>query len=133
MTTPSADPLAALARIEGDVAAAQERMRRAEAAQIAIAEVRGTGRSRRGDVTVEVDAAGVLTDLHLTEPAVQQSAASLTAAVLLAVRDAQVQAGSRAVAIAEEAWGTDHPVVDRLREEIASRHGRRTSVLGSRA
>lgn len=131
MTT-STDPSAVLARVEGDVAAAHERMRTAQDAQTAIAAVRGVGRSRRGDVTVEVDAAGVLTDLRLGDTAVQQSAASLTAAILVAVRDAQVQAGERAVVVAAEAWGEGSAIVEHLREEIAGRHGRRP-VLGVRA
>ena len=115
------DAASALARIERDIAAAQERARRAERVAADIAAVRGTGRSRRGDVVVEVDASGMLTDLHLAETALQQPAATLAAVILGAARAAQTQAGRRAVVLAEDAWGEDHPAVEHLRDELASR------------
>ena len=67
--TASYDAHDALAKIQRDLELAQERATRAARAQGEIALVRGTARGPRGDVTAEVDANGLLTDLHLTEEA----------------------------------------------------------------
>ncbi|KGM12497.1 hypothetical protein N869_14640 [Cellulomonas bogoriensis 69B4 = DSM 16987] len=119
------DPDDVLARIQQDVATAQRRAEQARQAQEAIAAVRGTGRSPRGEVTVEVDAAGALRDLQLTDGALQYRARDLEAMILEAVRVAQHDAAARAIAVAEDAWGEGDPAVEHLRAELQERQAAR--------
>lgn len=116
------DPDAVLTRIQQDVDMARQRAVQAQEAQRAIAAVRGTGRSPRGEVTVEVDASGALRDLRLDDGAVRYRAADLAAMVLDAARAAQRDAGARAVAVAEGVWGAGDPAVEHLRDEIQERY-----------
>lgn len=116
------DPDAALARVQQDIEAARERAEKAAAAQAAIAAVRGRGRSPRGDVTVEVDASGMLRDLALTDDAMRRSPRELEALILDAARAAQRDAGAKAVAVAEDAWGAGNPAVEHLRAEVEQRY-----------
>ncbi|MHA3946935.1 YbaB/EbfC family nucleoid-associated protein [Cellulomonas bogoriensis] len=87
--------------------------------------MRGTGRSPRGEVTVEVDAAGALRDLQLTDGALQYRARDLEAMILEAVRVAQHDAAARAIAVAEDAWGEGDPAVEHLRAELQERQAAR--------
>lgn len=116
------DPDAALARVQRDIVVAQERAAKAVEAQAAIAAVRGTGRSPRGEVSVDVDASGMLRDLHLTEDALRRRPDDLADLILDAARAAQREAGARAVAVAENAWGGDDPAVEHLRAEVEQRY-----------
>lgn len=116
------DPDAALARVQADVAAAQERAARAVEVQAQIAAVRGTGRSARGEVTVDVDASGMLRDLHLTDDALRRRPDELATLILDAARTAQRDAGARAVAVAADAWGEADPAVEHLRAEVQQRY-----------
>lgn len=116
------DPDAALARVQHDIAAAQERATKAVEVQGAIAAVRGTGRSPRGEVTVDVDASGMLRDLRLTEEALRRRPDELAALILDAARTAQRDAGARALAVAEDAWGADDVAVAHLRTEVEQRY-----------
>lgn len=116
------DPDAALARVQADVAAAQERAARAVEVQAQIAAVRGTGRSPRGEVTVDVDASGMLRDLRLTDDALRRRPDELATLILDAARTAQRDAGARAVAVASDAWGEADPAVEHLRAEVQQRY-----------
>ena len=112
----------ALARVQRDVAAAQERAARAQEVKTRIDAVRGVGRSPRGEVTVEVDASGMLRDVRLTDAAMDLRPADLEKLITDAARAAQRDAGSRAVAVAQDAFGEESPMVTHLRAEVESRY-----------
>lgn len=116
------DPDDALARIQRDIAGAQERAARAQEVRTRIDAVRGVGRSPRGEVTVEVDASGTLRDVRLTDAAMDLRAADLERLITDAARAAQRDAGSRAVALAEDAFGEGSPLVSHLRTEVEGRY-----------
>ncbi len=115
------DPDAALERVQSDLAAAQERAARAQEARARIAAVRGVGRSPRGEVRVQVDSAGVLRDLALTDDAMRLSPGELVRLILDAARAAQQDSAARTVAVAEEAFGAESAMVAHLRAEVEQR------------
>lgn len=117
------DPDAALAKVQQDVRAAQERAVRAEQVRAEIDAVRGRGRSPRGEVVVEVDASGRLHDVVLTDAAMALRADELSRHIVEAARSAQREAGGRAVAVMSEAFGDDSPLTEHLRAEVEQRYG----------
>lgn len=118
------DPDEALRRIQHDVEAAQRRAGRAQEVKAEIDAVRGRGRSAHGDVTVVVDASGRLRDLELTDAALARRPDALARLVLETARTAELDAGRRAVGIAEEAFGEGSPLTAHLRAEIEQRTAR---------
>lgn len=116
------DPDAALAKIQRDIRAAQDRAVRAEQVKAEIDAVRGRGRSPRGEVVVEVDASGQLRDVVLTEAAMALRHDELSQYLLEAARAAQREAGGRAVAVMGEAFGDDSPLTEHLRAEVEQRY-----------
>ena len=120
MTAPY-DAHDALAKIQRDIEQAQERAKRAALAQGEIALVRGTARSPHGDVTAEVDANGLLTDLQLTDEALEEHPDDLARSIRDVVRDAQRDAGKRTMVIADDAFGEGSPVTAHLRAELDQR------------
>lgn len=116
------DPDAALAKIQRDIRAAQDRAVRAEQVKAEIDAVRGRGRSPRGEVVVEVDASGQLRDVVLTEAAMALRHDELSRYLLEAARAAQREAGGRAVAVMGEAFGDDSPLTEHLRAEVEQRY-----------
>lgn len=87
-----------------------------KAARRDVLSVRGMG--RRGGVVVQVTALGRLTDLRLTDAAVQRPAPQLAAAIVDAALLAQLDAARVAVQVAEEVWGRRSADVESLREEV---------------
>lgn len=115
------DPDEALARIQRDIMAAQDRAVRAQEVRTRIDAVRGVGRSPRGEVRVEVDASGMLRDLELTDAAMDLRPTDLARLITDAARAAQRDAGARSVALAQDAFGEDSPLVTHLRTEVEQR------------
>lgn len=116
------DPDEALARIQRDISAAQERAARAQEVRAQIDAVRGVGRSPRGEVRVEVDASGMLRDLVLADSAMDLRATDLARLITDAARAAQRDAGTRTVALAQDAFGEASPLVTHLRSEVEQRY-----------
>lgn len=116
------DPDAALAKIQRDIATAQERAVRAEQVKAEVDAVRGRGRSPRGEVVVEVDASGQLRDVDLTDAAMALRPDELSRLIVEAARAAQREAGGRAVTIMGEAFGEDSPLTAHLRTEVEQRY-----------
>ncbi len=116
------DPDEALARIQRDISAAQDRAARAQEVRVQIDAVRGVGRSPRGEVRVEVDASGMLRDLVLADAAMDLRATDLARLITDAARAAQRDAGTRSVALAQDAFGEDSPLVNHLRTEVEQRY-----------
>lgn len=116
------DDEAALARIQNDIAAAQERAVRAQEVKARIDTVRGVGRSPRGEVLVEVDASGMLRDVTFTDAAMVLRPDDLAGFVKDAARAAQRDAGSRAVALTQDVFGEGSALTERLRAEVEQRY-----------
>lgn len=115
------DPDAALARVQQDIAQAQERAARAVEVKASIDRVRGRARSPRGEVTVEVDATGQLTDLVLDDEALTLRPADLATLIRETVKAAGRDAGRRAVAVTDDAYGEDSSISAHLRDELEAR------------
>ena len=116
------DPDAALARIQRDIAQAKERAERAQEVRARIDQVRGVGRSPRGEVVVEVDATGMLRDVTLSDAAMDLRPDELARLIKDAARVAQRDAGTRTVALAQDAFGDTSPMVAHLRAEVEQRY-----------
>ncbi|GIG23743.1 hypothetical protein Cch01nite_44670 [Cellulomonas chitinilytica] len=115
------DPDVALARVAADIEAARQRAERAVEVKASIDRVRGRARSARGEVTVETDASGQVTDLVLEETALNLRAVDLAALIRQTIRAAAHDAGTRAVAVAEDAYGKDSAISAHLRDELETR------------
>jgi hypothetical protein len=116
------DPDEALVRIQRDIASAKERAERAQEVRARIDTVRGVGRSPRGELLVEVDASGMLRDVTLTEAAMALQADDLSQLIKDAAQTAQRDAGSRTVALAQDAFGEESAMVAHLRSEVEQRY-----------
>ncbi|MGZ4445476.1 MAG: hypothetical protein ACXVWZ_07645 [Nocardioides sp.] len=116
---PSAD--AALRRVATDVAAAQERARRATEFRQALDATRGVGQHR--GVTVTLDSAGGLQDLALPRDFDERTATGLRDDILAAVRAAQVDVSARVRREAERSFGADSDVTRRMDAELRQRFG----------
>lgn len=107
-----------IARVEQQMAAAQMQAQRAQQFHDEIKAVRGESLSPRGEVRATVDASGRLAALDLSERALELSPRELGRLIVATSDAAQRAAGERAVGLAGEAFGTDSPVVGRLRAEL---------------
>ena len=65
----------------------------------------------------------MLRDVRLTDAAMDLRPADLEKLITDAARAAQRDAGTRAVAVAQDAFGEDSPMVTHLRAEVESRYG----------
>ena len=117
------EPDAALAKVARDVAMAQENADRAGRVKLEIDLVRGRGRSKRGEVVVEVDATGVLVDLVLADAALDLRADVLARTIREVIAVAQRDAAKRSMVIADDAFGAGSPVTAHLRGEFEQRLG----------
>lgn len=117
------DPDAALARVQADIRAAQERAERAADFQESVGRVRGRARSPRGEVTVEVDTNGQLVDLRLADHATDIIARDLSRLILDTVRSAGEDAARQTLDVTAETFGEHSPVTDAMRAELAPRLG----------
>lgn len=107
-----------IARVEQQMAAAQEQARRARGFHDEVAAVRGVADSRRGHARVTVDAAGRLIDVTLSPRSGGLTARELGRVIVEASHAAHRSAGARVLELAGEAFGADSPVVDQLRAEL---------------
>ncbi|MCC2307975.1 YbaB/EbfC family nucleoid-associated protein [Cellulomonas chengniuliangii] len=115
------DPDAAIAKVQRDIADAQERARRAGEVKASIDRVRGRMRSSRGEVEAEVDATGRLTDLVLADAATALRPDDLAALIRETVDAAARDAGRRAVAVTDDAYGEGSAISGQLRAELDAR------------
>jgi DNA-binding protein YbaB len=119
--TASYDADSASKKIDRDVEMAQERAKQAAEAQVAMAKVRGKARTKNGEVAAEVDSNGVLTDLKLTDEALEDHPDDLARSIRDMVREAQRDAGKQTMLIADNAFGEGSPVSARMRDELEKR------------
>ena len=115
------DPDAVLARLDDDVRRATERADLATRVQAQVAEVRGTGRTRSGEVVAVADTSGRLLDLRLAPAALRLDPGALSRAVLTATRQAEADAAAQTLDLVAAAFGADSGVVGRLHQELADR------------
>jgi DNA-binding protein YbaB len=113
-----ADADLAVARIEEQIAEAQERARRASEVRQQIDAVRGSATSPRRELTVTVDASGRLVAVDVTEDALRLSPRDLGRLVVETANAAQRQAGAKAVEVASDAFGAESGIVAHLRDEV---------------
>ena len=115
------DPDAALAKIERDIEMAQERAARAVRARQEIDQVRGTASSRRGEVSAQVDATGVLSALRLSDDALDLGPVRLAELIQDTVRAASRDAAQRALQVADAEFGEGSQYTAHLRAELEGR------------
>lgn len=111
----------ALARIDHDIAAAQERARRATEFREALDRTRGIGQLH--GVTVTLDSAGGLRDLTLPRDFDERTAGALREDILGAVRAAQADVSERVRSEAARSFGADSDVARRMDSELRQRFG----------
>jgi DNA-binding protein YbaB len=117
------DPDAAIARVQRDIAQAQERAERAVEVKASIDRVRGKARSRRGEVEVEVDVSGQLTDLRLADDAMELRPADLATLIRETIRTAVQVAARSAIALTDDAYGEGSAISQHLHDELDARRG----------
>ncbi|WP_295789531.1 hypothetical protein [uncultured Microbacterium sp.] len=113
------DPEDAFAQVEADVRRAESRAAQMPAFEAAVAAARGTGRSRTRDIVVQVDAAGRVVDLRLSEPALARGASRLAADLLATIRVAEADAHRATLDAVSDLLGADDPIVAQLRDATA--------------
>jgi DNA-binding protein YbaB len=113
------DADAAIARVEQQIAAAQEQAERGRRFQEDVAAVRGSATSPRREVRVTVDASGRLLDVQLADAAAELALTDLSRLIVEAARAAQRDAGEQAVRVAADLFGEEAGATARLRAEIA--------------
>lgn len=101
----------AIARVEGEVAGAQELAGRAQVFLDSLADVCGVGEDRDGRVRAEVDASGTVVAVDIEEDP------ELAEAVLEALTAARASAGRGLAGAAGRAYGQDSEVASRLAQE----------------
>jgi len=117
------EPDEALARVQSEIAAAHARAAVATAVRADLDRVRGVASSTGGEVRVEVDPSGRLTDLQIQDAAMDRTGRDLARIVVDLVQRAGQDAGRQAVALAAAAFGEGDPVTAHLADEVAGRWG----------
>ncbi len=115
------DPDAALARVEDQVRMAEQRAVTARALEASMKTLVGRAVSPGREVTAAVSAGGLLTELVLTERALEWDEKALARAVKDTVNAAHRKLGEQAVELTIEAFGEDSPVTARMRAEADAR------------
>jgi len=119
MSFDSADQM--IARVNAQVAEAEERAAKAREMRIEIEQVRGRAFSSGNTVEAVVDSTGRLTGLSLSEAALDQSPGALAALIVKTTQAAHRRAGEKVIEKAAEAFGEDSDVVERVRGELAEK------------
>lgn len=111
------------ARIDADIAGAQQRLVEARAFRTEMDQLRGHASSRDRAVTVSVDANGLVLGLDLKDPL--PSARELQESVLATIRAAQRDVAGRASAAARDHFGATSPLAAQLDAEYETRFAER--------
>ena len=101
-------------RIEAEVAQAHERAELMEGLQGAISSLTASGRSRAGQVEVEVDSAGRLTAIEFAPGFERLAPGALAGAVMEAVTAARRAAGRAVVTLTEDTFGKGSLLTEQL-------------------
>ena len=115
-------PLITAADLRARQRASTERVRlvqvRAEQARTQLAEQRTTATSQNHAVTVTVDAAGTLVDLHFAAAAAKLAPAALAETVLRTYRHATTEAVAHTQQLLRDLVGADSPALDAIRATL---------------
>lgn len=112
----------AIERVQDDVRRAQQRAERYPALQSAIDGVRGRAVSIRRDLSVEVDAAGVLKDLQIGDTALDRGGDRLSAEIFELIGKATKQARAEVMNATTEIMGEDDPIVKTIAADLEARN-----------
>jgi len=112
----------AIERVAEDVRRAQQRAERYPTLQSAIDGVRGRAMSIRRDVSVEVDAAGVLKDLRIGDTALDRGGDRLAAEIFELISKATKQARAETLSATMEIMGEDDPIVKTIAADLEARN-----------
>ncbi len=118
---PWTDPDAALARVEDQIRQAELAAVKARELASAVQAQVGKASSPGREVQAAVNAGGVLTELTLTEKALEWDERALARAIKDTINAAHRKVGEQAVALAAEAYGEGAPITERLRAEAEAR------------
>jgi len=110
------DPEESFAQVEADVRRAELRAAQMPAFEAAVDGVRGTGRSRGRDIGAQVDSAGRVVDLRLSEAALARGAQRLATEILSTIRQAEADARESTLRAVSDLLGADDPIVAQLRD-----------------
>lgn len=111
-------PEEALAAIAAQTAAAQPQAERAQAWSAEVATIQGVGVAEHGAVRATADVQGLLTGLSVTDAVASRGGRVTTAAIQLAIREAQESVRRQAVESSERVWGPGSPTTDAFRAEV---------------
>jgi len=111
-------PEETLARIEEDTRRAQERGEKLPVLQAAIADVRAKAEARTRDISVEVDAAGVVRDLEIADSALDRGGRRVSAEVMELIAKATKNARVRTLDVTTEIMGESDPIVGVVAAEL---------------
>lgn len=112
----------AIQRVQDDVRRAQQRAERYPALQSAIDGVRSKAVSIRRDLSVEVDAAGVLRGLQIGDSALERGGDRLASEIFELMGKATKQARADALAATTEIMGEDDPIVRTIAADLEARN-----------
>ncbi len=111
-------PEETLARIEEDTRRAQERGEKLPMLQAAIADVRAKAVARTRDISVEVDAAGVIRDLEIADSALDRGGRRVSTEVMELIAKATKNARVRTLEVTTEIMGESDPIVGVVAAEL---------------
>lgn len=111
-------PEEALAAIAAQTAAAEPQAEHARAWSAEVATIQGVGVAEHGDVKATVDIQGLLTGLSVKDTVTSRGGRATTAAIQLAVREAQESVRQQALASSERAWGPGSATAEAFRGEV---------------
>lgn len=112
----------AVQRVQDDVRRALQRAERYPALQSTIDGVRGKATSIRRDLSVEVDAAGVLRDIRIGDSALDRGGDRLAAEIFELMGKATRQARADTLAATTEIMGEDDPIVKTIAADLEARN-----------
>lgn len=115
------DPEAMRERVARQMEEAHERAANAAALTERLKQIHVDVDSKRREVSLQVNASGLLTDLKFGPAATELSLEAIASLVLETYQNAQRQAAQQAVALTEEAMGED--IAGRMRSDYESRLG----------
>lgn len=111
------DPEESFAQVEADVRRSEARAAQMPTFEAALAGVRGVGRSRGRDIVTQVDSAGRVVDLRLSEAALARGSQRLSAEILATIRQAEADARESTLRAVTDLLGADDPIVAQLRDD----------------
>lgn len=108
------DPDEVLAELEADVRRTEQRAAQMPAFEAAVAAVRGKASSKARDLIVEVDSAGRILELRISDHALARGAQRLSHELLTTIRAAEAEAHAATMAAVRDLLGDDDPIVAQL-------------------